>query len=82
MSATAQDLVLEIGDCEVFVRAHDAHAKGSLSRDELAAFLAPDVGQDAAGSKSKMSIQSDDQYGQTMREQETAASQKLNEPTE
>ena len=56
MSATAQDLVLEIGDCEVFVRAHDAHAKGSLSRDELAAFLAPDVGQDAAGSKSKMSI--------------------------
>ena len=48
--------MLDIGDCEVFVRAHDAHAKGSLSRDELAAFLTPDGGQDSIGSKSKMSI--------------------------
>ena len=44
MSSAAQDLVLEIADCEVFIRAHDTAGKRSLSKEDLVTFLAPDGG--------------------------------------
>ena len=63
-----QDFVLEIGDCDAFVKANDTQEKGAISREDFATVLAPDGGLDSITTKSITSKRSDDPLTATMRE--------------
>ena len=72
----AHDFVLEIRDCEAYVKAHDTQEKGAISREDFTAAIGFGIGQDSFATKSITSKRSDDAMAVTLREQETVASSK------